>query len=74
MSITVNGKVDQGKAQVEGISVTHGATKKYKSVDDVPPELREQVNNLIRKSSGAPAVLEKEDRLSLKSIRGLRFA
>ena len=52
-TIAVSGKIDQGKAKVEDISVTeNGETKKYKSVDDVPANLREKVKNIIRKSEG----------------------
>jgi beta-lactamase regulating signal transducer with metallopeptidase domain len=50
VSITVTGKMDDGKAKVDEISVTdNDQTKTYKSVDQVPEDVREDVKTLLRK-------------------------
>jgi len=49
LSIAVSGKIDEGKAKADEISVTdNGETKKYKSVDDVPEGLRDDVKRVLR--------------------------
>jgi membrane-associated protease RseP (regulator of RpoE activity) len=47
--IAINGKIKDGKAEAEEIVISgNGDTKKYKSVDDVPADMREQVRDLIK--------------------------
>jgi PDZ domain len=48
-SIAVSGKMKDGKADADEIVISNGKdTKKFKSVNDVPEEMRGQVNDLIR--------------------------
>jgi membrane-associated protease RseP (regulator of RpoE activity) len=48
-SISVAGKIKDGKAEPDDIVITmKGESKKYKTVDDVPAELRDGVKELIR--------------------------
>jgi beta-lactamase regulating signal transducer with metallopeptidase domain len=50
-TIAVSGKIDQSKATVEEIRITNnGETKTYKTIDDVPADLRDQVKKVIRQS------------------------
>ena len=50
----MSGKIDDSNAKVEDIRITNnGETKKYKSVADVPANLRDEVKNLIHKSFGS---------------------
>jgi beta-lactamase regulating signal transducer with metallopeptidase domain len=52
-TIVVSGKIDQRKVTVEEIRITdNGETKTYKTVDDVPADLRDQVKKMIRHSEG----------------------
>lgn len=52
-TITVSGKVENNKAQVDQIEVKEGdQAKKYKSVDDVPEAHRDTVRQLIRMGEG----------------------
>jgi hypothetical protein len=49
LAITINGKMDNKKAAVSGIEIRDGdTTNNYKSVDDVPEDLRDDVRALIR--------------------------
>jgi hypothetical protein len=48
-SISIAGKIKDGKADAEEIVISgDGDTKKYKSVDDVPADMRDQVKDLIK--------------------------
>jgi hypothetical protein len=48
VTITVKGKIDQGKAQVSEVQIeSNGQTKTYASVDKVPAEHKEKVQKLI---------------------------
>jgi beta-lactamase regulating signal transducer with metallopeptidase domain len=61
LTIVVSGKIDDGKAKVEDIRITDsGETKSYKSVDDVPANLRDDVKHIIRKSEAGPRSTEKK--------------
>jgi membrane-associated protease RseP (regulator of RpoE activity) len=52
-TVTVRGKVADGKASVEKVTVDDGDQKKtYDSVDAVPAEQRERVNKLLRMAEG----------------------
>jgi hypothetical protein len=49
LAITITGKMDNKKADVSGIEIRDGdKTNSYKSVDDVPEDLRDDVRALIR--------------------------
>jgi hypothetical protein len=49
VAITINGKMENKKADVGSIEIRDGGqTSKYKSVDEVPEELRDDVRALIR--------------------------
>jgi membrane-associated protease RseP (regulator of RpoE activity) len=49
VAITINGKMENKKADVASIEIRDsGQTNKYKSVDDVPEDLRDDVRALIR--------------------------
>src|SRR5262249_6838740 len=46
--ITITGKVEDGKAKVNQISVQDGGSShKYRSVDQVPEQYRDKVRNLV---------------------------
>jgi membrane-associated protease RseP (regulator of RpoE activity) len=50
ITITISGKIDQGKADVASIEIREGdQAKTYKSVKDVPEDFREDVRVLIRR-------------------------
>jgi membrane-associated protease RseP (regulator of RpoE activity) len=61
-SIAVSGKMKDGKANADEIVLSDGKdTKKFKSVNDVPEGMREQVKNLIQMTEkGTAPVTEAE--------------
>ena len=60
VTITVKGKVDQGKAQVSEVEVTTGGqATRYDSLDKVPAEHRERARKLADMASGGRGVRPK---------------
>ena len=59
--ISITGKMKDGKAEVEEVVITANAeTRKYKNVDDVPPDMRDQVRDLIKLTEMGAGTTEPE--------------
>jgi hypothetical protein len=57
LTITVKGKIDQGKAQVSEVQIeSNGQTKTYAGVDKVPAEHKEKVQKLIEMTTKGTSV------------------
>jgi hypothetical protein len=57
--ITVNGTLDNGKAKVSAINVDDGReSHKYESLDKVPEQYRDKVNNLVEMSERSGGRIE----------------
>ena len=63
MTITVTGSVDDGKVDVEKITINDGGAKKsYKQLSDVPEKHRETVKRLISNTDKGPVQFRFEKR------------